>query len=265
MEITDSRVPGLVVAAVHVVPDPVDPAGIRYFGVGSPDRFALSLTEIVMNDDVKLQKAVLAELNWDPSVPAGHIGVTANGGVVTLTGHAGSYAAKYATERAAARVHGVKAIAEELEVQLDDRFKRGDAAIAGAIVERFSWDTTIPKDAVKAQVEDGWVTLRGEVRWHFEKDAAETAVRTLAGVVGVINDVTLKPRVDGVDVANDIRSALHRSWFFDGDTIKVAVDGGTVRLTGSVETQHDRKVAEKTAWAAPGAVKVENMLVVGPA
>jgi osmotically-inducible protein OsmY len=215
-----------------------------------------------MFDDVKLQKAVLAELNWDRSVPEGQIGVTASGGVVTLTGHAGSYAAKYAAERAAARVQGVKAIAEELEVQLDDRFKRGDEAIAGAIVERFSWDTTIPKDAIKAQVEDGWVSLRGEVRWHFEKEAAEAAVRTLAGVVGVINHVTLTPRVDVVDVGNDIRTALHRSWFFDGDTIKVSVDGGTVRLTGTVDTLHDRKVAEKTAWAAPGAVKVENLLEV---
>ncbi len=215
-----------------------------------------------MFDDIKLQKAVLAELNWDPSVPAGQIGVTANGGVVTLTGHAGSYAAKYAAERAAARVDGVKAIAEELEVQLEDRFKRGDEAIAGAIVERLSWDTTVPKDAVKAQVEDGWVSLRGEVRWHFEKEAAETAVRTLAGVVGVINHVTVTPRVDVVDVGNDIRTALHRSWFFDGDTIKVAVDGGTVRLTGSVDSLHDRRLAEKTAWAAPGAVKVENMLEV---
>lgn len=215
-----------------------------------------------MFDDIKLQKAVLAELNWDSSVPAGQIGVTANGGVVTLTGHAGSYAAKYAAERAAARVNGVKAIAEELEVHLDDRFKRGDEAIAGAIVARLSWDTTVPKDAVKAQVEDGWVSLRGEVRWHFEKEAAETAVRTLAGVVGVINHVTVTPRVDVVDVGNDIRTALHRSWFFDGDTIKVAVDGGTVRLTGSVDSLHDRRVAEKTAWAAPGAVKVENMLEV---
>lgn len=215
-----------------------------------------------MLDDVKLQKAVLAELNWDPSVPAAQIGVTANSGVVTLTGHVGSYAAKYATERAAARVQGVKAIAEELGVQLDDRFKRGDEAIAGAIVERFSWDTTIPENAVKAQVEDGWVSLRGEVRWHFEKEAAETAVRTLAGVIGVINHVTVKPRVDVLDVSNDIRNALHRSWFFDGDTIKVSVDGGTVRLTGSVDSLHDRKVAETTAWAAPGAVKVENLLEV---
>lgn len=215
-----------------------------------------------MFDDTRLQKAVLAELDWDPSVPAGQIGVTANGGVVTLTGHAGSYAAKYAAERAAARVDGVKAIAEELEVQLEDRFKRGDEAIAGAIVERFSWDTMVPKDAVKAQVEDGWVSLRGEVRWHFEEEAAENAVRTLAGVTGVINHVTVTPRVDVVDVGNDIRTALHRSWFFDGDTIKVSVDGGTVRLTGSVDSLHDRRVAEKTAWAAPGAVKVENMLEV---
>lgn len=215
-----------------------------------------------MRDDIKLQKAVLAELNWDPSVPAGRIGVTANDGVITLTGHAGSYAEKYAAERAAARVDGVKAIAEELEVQLEDRFKRGDEAIASAIVERLSWDTMVPKDLVKAQVEDGWVSLRGEVRWHFQKEAAESAVRTLAGVVGVINHVTLTPRVDVVDVGNDIRTALHRSWFFDGDTIKVSVDGGTVRLTGSVDSLHDRRVAEKTAWAAPGAVKVENMLEV---
>ena len=212
--------------------------------------------------DVRLQKAVLAELNWDPSVPAGHIGVTASGGVVTLTGHTDSYAAKYAAERATARVKGVKAIVEQLAVQLDDGFKRGDEAIAAAIVARLSWDTTIPQDSVKAQVEEGWISLRGEVEWQFEREAAETAVRTLAGVVGVINHVTLKPRVDVVDLANDIRTALHRSWFFDGDTIEVSADGGVVRLIGSVDSLHDRKVAEKTAWAAPGVVEVENLLDV---
>ena len=100
------------------------------------------------------------------------------------------------------------------------------------------------------------------MRWHFEKEAAETAVRTLAGVIGVINHVTVTPRVDVRDVRDDIRTALHRSPFFDTDTVKVSVDGGTVRLSGSVGTLHDRRVAEKTAWAAPGAVKVENMLAV---
>ncbi len=214
-----------------------------------------------MSHDARLQKAVLAELNWDPSVPAGHIGVTANNGVVTLSGHVGSYAAKYAAERAAARVDGVKAVAEEIEVRLEDRFKRGDEAIATAIVERLSWDTIVPHDCIKAQVEDGWVSLRGTVRWHFQKDAAEAAVRTLAGVVGVTNHIVLQPRVDVTDVSNDIRAALHRSWFFDGDT-KVSVDGGTIRLTGSVDSPRDRMVAERTAWAAPGAVKVENMLEI---
>lgn len=215
-----------------------------------------------MFDDIKLQKAVLAELRWDPSVSAAQIGVTAHDGIVALTGHVGSYAAKRAAERAVARVDGVKAIAEELEVQLDIRFARGDEAIAAAIVERLSWDTTVPKDAVTVQVEDGWVSLRGEVNWHFEKEAAEAAVRALAGVTGVLNHVTVRPRVDGLDVGNDIRNALHRSWFFDGDTIKVSVDGGTIRLTGSVDSIHDKRIAEKTAWAAPGAVKVENHLVV---
>lgn len=215
-----------------------------------------------MSDDAKLQKAVLSELHWDPSVPAAQIGVTAHNGVITLAGHVSSYAAKRAAEQAVARVNGVKAVAEELDVRLDSRFTRGDEAIAAAIVERLNWDTTVPKNAVTAQVEDGWVNLRGEVHWHFEKEAAEAAIRTLAGVVGVVNHVTVKPRVDGVDVGNDIRNALHRSWFFDGDTIKVAVDGGTVRLTGSVDTLHDKRLAEKTAWAAPGAVMVENLLVV---
>lgn len=215
-----------------------------------------------MSNDVKLQKAVLAELNWDPSVSAGHIGVTAEDGVITLSGHVATYAEKHAAQRAVARVRAVKAVVEGLEVRLDDRFKRGDEAIAAAILHRLSWIVSVPKDVVKAAVDHGQVTLHGEVDWDFERQAAEAEVRHLAGVVGVTNQITIKPRVDRVDVENDIRSALNRSWFFDGDTIHVAVDGGTVRLTGSVDTMHDREVAEQTAWAARGTADVENMLEV---
>lgn len=149
-----------------------------------------------MSHDSQLQNAVLAELNWDPSVPAGHIGVSASAGIVTLTGHTETYAEKHAAETAANRVKGVKGVSEKIEVRLVHGAKRDDAEIAAAIVNRFSWDVSVPADSVVPTVENGWVTLNGDVNWHFEKDAAEQDVRRLAGVVGVINKLTVKPRVN---------------------------------------------------------------------
>lgn len=216
-----------------------------------------------MSHDSQLQKAVLAELNWDPRVPAGHIGVTAAAGIVTLTGHTETYAEKHAAEIAASRVKGVKAVSDAIEVRLAHNAKRGDEEIAAAIVNRFSWDVSIPKDAIVPAVEKGWVTLTGEVSWHFEKDAAEQDVRRLAGVVGVINHITVKPRVNVENVSDDITHALHRSWFFDPKLVTVTADGGIIHLTGTVPTYKDRRTAEATAWASPGAVMVDNQIAVG--
>lgn len=215
-----------------------------------------------MSDDVALQKAVLAELNWDPSVPAGQIGVIAKNGVITLTGETDSYFGKHAAENAAGRIKGVTAITEEIKVVLDHRFRHEDTDIAVAAVARLASNGSIPTGRIIPHVEQGWVTLHGELDWHFERDAAEQEIRPIAGVVGVVNMITVKPRVDVFDVRQNIRDALHRSSFFDVDTIRVEVDGDTVRLTGNVASIHDRKVAEKTAWAAPGAAKVENMLEI---
>lgn len=215
-----------------------------------------------MPDDIALQTAVLAELNWDPSVPAGQIGVTAKDGVITLSGETNSYYGKHAAETAAGRIQGVTAIADKIKVVLDQHVRYDDAHIAAAAVARIASNDSIPKGKIIPHVEDGWVTLHGELDWHFERDAVERDVRPLAGVTGVMNMITVKPRVDVLDVRQDIRDALNRSSFFDVDTIRVQVDGGTVRLSGSVSSIHDRKVAAKTAWAAPGAVNVENKLEI---
>jgi osmotically-inducible protein OsmY len=216
-----------------------------------------------MSHDSQLQNAVLAELNWDPRVPAGHIGVSAVDGIVTLTGHTETFAEKHAAETATSRVKGVRGVSEKVEVRLRHDAKRVDDEIAAAIVNRFSWDVSIPVHSVIPTVENGWVTLTGEVSWHFEKDAAEQDVRRLAGVVGVVNKITIKPRVNVENVSDDITHALHRSWLFDPKLVTVTADGGTVHLTGTVPTVKDRRTAEATAWASPGAMMVDNRIAVG--
>jgi len=215
-----------------------------------------------MSKDSQLQQAVLAELEWEPSVNPAHIGVTANAGVITLTGHVQDYTQKHAAEAAAARVKGVKAVAEELEVKLPLDVKRGDEEIAAAAVDRLGWDVSVPRDAVKVRVEHGWVTLTGEVDWWFQGQAAEQAVKHLMGVVGVSNATTIKPSVNTATLSDDITHALHRSWFFDPKTVQVTAERGQVRLTGTVHSQHDRQLAAETAWAAQGATGVQNLITV---
>ncbi|CAN5137668.1 BON domain-containing protein [soil metagenome] len=215
-----------------------------------------------MSYDDKLQKAVLAELNWEPSITAAHIGVTAKDGTVTLTGHVENYGQKHAAELAAGRVKGVKAVAEEIEVRLPYSIKRDDADIAAAAVNRLEWDAGTPRDAVKVKVEKGWLSLTGQVDWHFQKDAAERELRHLMGVLGVSNLITIKPRVDTSHLSDDIQHALHRSWFFDTEKVHVTATDGHVKLTGTVNSLQESRTAALTAWAAPGATSVENDLVV---
>jgi osmotically-inducible protein OsmY len=214
-----------------------------------------------MSEDRDLQKAVLAEFEWEPALTAAHIGVAADHGVVTLTGTVPHYLEKRAAESAAARVKGVKAVAEELKVHLPGTMKRDDSEIARAAIDRLLWETTVPADSIKIKVEEGWVTLRGEVEWHYQKKAAERMVRGLMGVVGVSNMTTIKPRVDADNIRHSIDEALHRSWF-DPDKVNVEADGGKVTLSGTVHTPADRYKAGLMAWAAPGATAVENDLVV---
>ncbi len=211
-----------------------------------------------MSQDSQLQKAVLEELSWEPSVNAAHIGVIAKDGVVTLTGHVESFAEKRAAEAAVRRVKGVKAVAEEIEVRLPFEVKWSDDEIGAAAVERLAWDVSVPRDAVKVRIEKGWVTLTGEVDWYYQKNAADQDMRRLFGVVGVTNQITIKPRVNASNIMSDITLALHRSWLFDPNQISVSAQGGKVWLTGTVHSPHDRQVAARIAWAAPGVTDVEN-------
>jgi osmotically-inducible protein OsmY len=153
-------------------------------------------------------------------------------------------------------------VVEEIAVRLPVGVGRGDAEIAAAAVERLAWDVAVPPDAVQVKVEQGWITLTGAVDWFYQRDAAEQDVRRLFGVVGLSNQIAIKPKVDVANISDDIMHALHRSWFFDPHTITVTADGGRVRLTGSVHSPHDRQVAAATAWAAPGVIDVVNEIAI---
>jgi len=214
-----------------------------------------------MTDDQRLKQAVLDELKWEPSVNAAHIGVSATGGVVTLMGHVESYSEKFAAEKAARRVKDVKGIAEEIEVQLPFNVKHDDEDIATAAVNRMNWDTSVPKDSVKAKVENGWITLTGEVDWHYQQEAAAHDVRGLWGVVGVLNQISIRSKPNAAKIKEDIIVALDRSWL-DPATINVTAQDGKVKLTGTVESWHERDDANSTAWAAPGTTSVENEIAV---
>jgi len=215
-----------------------------------------------MSRDNHLQKAVLAALNWEPGVTAAHIGVAAADGVVTLSGRVESYAQKQAAELAASQVKGVKAVVQEIEVHLPSDARRTDEDIAAAAISHLAWDVRVPRDAVKVEVEKGWITLTGEVDSYFQKDAAAQDVHRLLGTIGVTNRIAIKPKVDVSNIGDDIMHALHRSWFFDPKTITVTAEGSKVVLTGTVESLHERQVAAATAWAAPGVTDVENDIAV---
>ena len=215
-----------------------------------------------MNHDDQLQQSVLAALHWEPGVSAAQIGVTAYAGVITLTGHVESYAEKHVAETAVRRVKGVLAVAEEIEVQLPFERKRGDDQIALAVLDRIAWDASIPANAITVTVENGRVTLIGQVNWHYQREAALQYVRQLHGVVGVTNQISIKPGVNTASIGNDIGFALHRVCVPDSDAITVTEKDGKVRLSGNVHSWHARQVAAEIAWGAPGATEVENLLVV---
>ncbi|WP_375456599.1 BON domain-containing protein [uncultured Methylobacterium sp.] len=188
---------------------------------------------------------------------AAHIGVTAKDGIVTLTGHVQNYMEKHAAEKAAGRVKGVRAVAEEIEVRLPHHARKNDDEIAAALVQRLAWNVSVPDEAVKVTVEKGWVTLTGEVEWQFQKAAAEHDIRGMRGVVGISNTITIEARPNVSDISADISEALHRGWY-DPKTISVSAHGGVVHLSGTVHTWYDRQMASRTAWGAPGATAVDN-------
>jgi osmotically-inducible protein OsmY len=212
--------------------------------------------------DQSLKQSVLDELAWEPSVNEAHIGVTARGGTITLSGHVGSFAEKCAVERAAGRVSGVKAIAEEIEIRYIYGVGHGDEDVAKQALNILAWDLAVPKDAVRVTVAKGWITLSGNVDWYYQKSAAEQDIRKLHGVMGVTNQIMIKPGTQPVEIEQKIKAALERNADFEAKNIDVSSQGGKVTLTGKVDSYYERMLAEDTAWSAPGVTQVDDLLTI---
>ena len=219
-----------------------------------------------MPNSTKLQHDVQEELEWEPSVDASHIGVAATQpGVVTLTGTVATYAEKVSAERAAKRVSGVRAVANDIEVRLIGSMKRTDTDIAQAVLRAREWDIAVPHEKIKARVANGWVTLEGDVALQFQRAAAENALRHLSGVRGVTNQIRLqvRPLAQPAQVKDRIEAALWRSAEIDARGIQVDAKDSMITLRGKVRTWAERDEAERAAWGAPGVLAVKDELTVG--
>jgi osmotically-inducible protein OsmY len=219
-------------------------------------------TPVRVDADEAIQLDVLAELKWDPLIDPEEVGVSVEDGIVTLNGSLDSYPKKIAAERAAHRVRGVKAVVNELEVRLPGPFLRTDEDIARSVVQTLKWTVHVPDEAVEVTVADGWVTLKGEVPWQYQKDEAEQAIHRLVGIKGLTNLIRTHPNIKPAEVRQQIEEALVRSAETDARHIRVEVEDGKVILKGNVRTWTEREDAKRAAWSAPGVQAVEDRLAI---
>jgi osmotically-inducible protein OsmY len=215
------------------------------------------------DEDKRLQDAVLREFEWEATVDVAHVEVSVEEGAVTLTGHVASYWEKLAAVHAAERVHGVRAVADELAVELADASSLDDAELARSISQALEMSSLVP-DTVRAEVRNGHVTLRGEVQYSYQREAAARTVHELKGVKGVTNLLTIKPGVRPEDLEERISEAITRAANLDARQLWVTTSDGTVILHGTVHSLYEKKLAEREAAAAPGVTDVKNEIVVVP-
>jgi len=213
-----------------------------------------------MRTDADLQRAIEAELAWDPAVKSTAIGVAVNHGVVSLSGHIDTYAEKWAAEKALRRVPGVKAIAMELDVKLSPEHRYNDTELADAAETALVWHTMVPTDAVRVTVDHGRITLEGEVDWDYQRRAVESAIRPLRGVVDINNRIRLRNQLSPTDLQRRLEEALTRQALREVRHLNVDVRDGTVTLRGTVHSLRERDAVVGTAWSAPGVRAVINEL-----
>ena len=217
---------------------------------------------VTVRSDEDIQRDVLEELKWDARVRPNEIGVAAKDGVVTLTGWVDSYLKKLAAEEDAYHVPGVKAVVNDIEVRLPGSAQRADPDLAKAVLDALKWDAGIPTDKIQVTVDHGWVTLKGEVEYYFQKRDAERAVERLSGVRGVTNLLVVRTQPTPSDLKEQIEKALVRNAETDARRITVEVVGSKVILRGTVSSYAEKKAAEETAWSAPGVTEVDNRIIV---
>jgi osmotically-inducible protein OsmY len=215
-----------------------------------------------MKSDKELQRDVSDELAWEPSVDAAEIGVSIENGVVILNGTVRSLSQKWTAERVAQRVEGVRAVTDELVVKLPGDSHYTDADIANAVANALDWNASVPRKQIKVLVDNGWVTLEGRLEYHYQKDAAEGAVRNLKGIKGFSNLIIVKSHVLPSDVIHAIKKALHRAAQVDAEKISVEASADKVILRGNVRTWAEREEAERAAWGAPGVSEVQNEISI---
>jgi osmotically-inducible protein OsmY len=216
----------------------------------------------MMKTNAQLREDVQDAIRWEPLLKSAQIGVIVNDGIVTLTGTVSNYTQKLQAEKAAKSVDGVKAIAEDIEVKLDSSEKKEDSDIAASVLIALSSDLLVPDEKIQIKVENGWVTLEGEVHWNFQREAAKHSIERLAGVRGVFNHLKIRSELNDEIEQKQIEAALQRNWLIDDKNIRVHVVGRTVRLTGTVASLYQKEEAGRIAWKTPGIWHVENELQV---
>ena len=215
-----------------------------------------------MKSNQVLQSDVQNAIKWEPLLHAAEIGVTAQEGVVSLTGIVDSYAKKLEAETAAKKVIGVKALIENIEVKFPSSWTKTNLEVANSVLAALNSNWSVPKDKVTVKVEDGWVTLEGQLPWNFQREAAKSAVNFLSGVKGVTNNIKIKSESHNAIEQKDVEDAIGRSWSVDDSDINVSVSGSTVTLSGTVNSWYQKEEAGRIAWNTPGIWHVENELAV---